>query len=78
MVSPRTLPRTSGRVLVRPLVVLAARFLGPGALRLQMVKLAHELQGGDNYFEVFYSQRRRPEATPTFEAPAAQTRRRAA
>jgi hypothetical protein len=41
-----------------------------------MVKLAHELGGGDNYFEVFYSQRRRPEATPAVEA--AQNHRRAA
>ena len=30
-------------VVVRPLVVLVARFLGPGPLRLRMVKLAHEL-----------------------------------
>jgi len=29
--------------VVKPLVVLAARFLGPGALRLKLVKLAHEL-----------------------------------
>jgi hypothetical protein len=49
-------------VIVRPFVRLAARFLGPGPLRLQMVKLAHELDEGDNYFE----------------APAAGTRRRAA
>lgn len=30
-------------VVSRPLVVLVARFLGPGPLRLRMVKLAHEL-----------------------------------
>jgi hypothetical protein len=30
-------------VVARPLVVLVARFLGPGPLRLRMVKLAHEL-----------------------------------
>ena len=30
-------------VVVKPFVVLAARFLGPGPLRLKMVKLAHEL-----------------------------------
>jgi hypothetical protein len=29
--------------VVKPFVVLAARFLGPGPLRLKMVKLAHEL-----------------------------------
>ena len=27
--------------IVKPLVVLAAKFLGPGRLRLEMVKLAH-------------------------------------
>jgi hypothetical protein len=62
MVSPRTLHQTSRRVIVRPFVRFAARFLGPGPLRLQMVKLAHELDEGDNYFE----------------GPAAGTRRRAA
>lgn len=33
----------SAAPVVKPLVVLAARFLGPGPLRLKMVKLAHEL-----------------------------------
>lgn len=33
-------------VVVKPLVVLAARFLGPGPLRLKMVKLAHDLDDG--------------------------------
>lgn len=31
------------RPVVKPLVILAARFMGPGPLRLRMVKLAHEL-----------------------------------
>jgi hypothetical protein len=31
------------RPVVKPLIVLAAKFLGPGPLRLKMVKLAHEL-----------------------------------
>ena len=39
----RTLYRTNGSVIVKPLVVLAARVLGPGPLRLRLVKLAHEL-----------------------------------
>ena len=78
MVSPRTLPRTGRRVILRPFVVLAAKCLGPGPLRLQMVKLAHELGDGDNYFDVFYAARRHPETSPAFEASAAQTRRRAA
>lgn len=30
-------------VVVKPLVLLAARIIGPGPLRLKMVKLAHEL-----------------------------------
>jgi hypothetical protein len=30
-------------VVARPFVILVARFLGPGPLRLKMVKLAHEL-----------------------------------
>jgi hypothetical protein len=39
----RALHRTNGRVIVKPFVVLAARCLGPGRLRLEMVKLAHDL-----------------------------------
>lgn len=31
------------RPVVKPLVILAAKFMGPGPLRLRMVKLAHEL-----------------------------------
>jgi hypothetical protein len=77
MVSPKTLQQTSRRMIVRPFVVLAAKLLGPGPMRLQMVKLAHELGDGDNYFEVFYA-RRLPEANPAFEAPATETRGRAA
>jgi hypothetical protein len=30
-------------VVVRPFVLLAARVMGPGPLRLKMVRLAHEL-----------------------------------
>jgi hypothetical protein len=33
----------SARPVVKPLVVFAARLMGPGPLRLRMVKLAHEL-----------------------------------
>src|ERR1700687_6507174 len=54
MVSLMALHRTSRRLLVKPVVVLAAKCLGPGPLRLQMVRLAHELGGGDRYFEAFY------------------------
>ena len=40
---PRLGSDVSAAPVVKPLVVLAARFLGPGPLRLKMVKLAHEL-----------------------------------
>jgi hypothetical protein len=46
-VGARVLKLTSemvnARPVVKPLVVLAARLMGPGPLRLRMVKLAHEL-----------------------------------
>jgi hypothetical protein len=77
MVSPSALHRTGRRVVVKPLVVLAARCLGPGRLRLQMVKLAHDLGEGQNFFEVFYG-RQRLQARPALEGPATQTNRRAA
>jgi hypothetical protein len=38
----RALP-PSTNAIVKPFVVLAAKFLGPGRLRLEMVKLAHGL-----------------------------------
>jgi hypothetical protein len=39
----RALWVTNGVVNVKPLVVLAARMMRPGRTRLEMVKLAHEL-----------------------------------
>ncbi len=39
----RALRWTNDRVNVRPFVVLAARVMGPGPLRLKLVRLAHEL-----------------------------------
>ena len=77
MVSRRALNRTGRRVIIKPFVVLAARCLGPGRLRLQMVKLAHELGEGQNFFEVFYG-RQRLQPQPVLEAPPAQSSRRAA
>jgi hypothetical protein len=77
MVSRMPLHRTSRRLLVKPFVVLAARCLGPGPLRLQMVRLAHELGDGDSYFEVFYG-KRGAVPSPALEPPAAQSRPRAA
>lgn len=32
--------------IARPLVVFAARFLGPGPTRLRLVRLAHGMNGG--------------------------------
>jgi hypothetical protein len=78
MVATETLHRTGRRVIVRPFVVLAARCLGPGRLRLQMVKLAHELGGEQNFFEVFYGRQRHDVRAAAFEASAVQPSRRAA
>jgi hypothetical protein len=76
MVSRQTLNRTGRRMIVKPVVVLAARCLGPGPLRLQMVKLAHDMGEGQNFFEVFYG-RQRPQAKAALEAPPAQSSRAA-
>jgi hypothetical protein len=71
MVSREALHVTGRRVIVKPLVVLAAKCLGPGRLRLQMVKLAHDLGGGDNFFDVFYGSGRLA-PRPALEARKAQ------
>jgi len=47
----RTLYRTNGSIFVKPLVVLAAKVLGPGPLRLKLVKLAHDLSDGGSVLE---------------------------
>jgi hypothetical protein len=78
MVARTALHRTGRRVIVRPFVVLAAKCLGPGPLRLQMVKLAHEMGDGQNFFEVFYGRHRHEPAPSGFESPAVQRSRRAA
>jgi hypothetical protein len=77
MVSRQDLNRTGRRVIVKPIIVFAARCLGPGRLRLQMVKLAHDLGEGDNFFEAFYGSGRL-EPRPSFEAGEVQPARRAA
>jgi hypothetical protein len=41
----RALQLTNGFVDMRPVVLLAAKALGPGSVRLEMVKLVHELNG---------------------------------
>jgi hypothetical protein len=69
MVSRRELQITGRKVFFKPLVVLAARCLGPGRLRLEMVKLAHDLGDRDQSLQSLYG-RPQPKALPTYEAPA--------
>ena len=64
-------------MIVKPMVVLAARCLGPGPLRLQLVKLAHEMGEGQNFFEVFYG-RPRPLPAPVVLETSTQPSQRAA
>lgn len=77
MVTRRALHRTGRRVIIKPFVVLAAKCLGPGRLRLEMVKLAHDLGDGENIFESL-SGRPTRHSRPAFEAPTAHTTQRAA
>jgi hypothetical protein len=69
MVSRRELHRAGRKVFVKPLVVLAAKCLGPGRLRLEMVKLAHDLGDRGETFQTLHG-RPRPQVLPKFEAPA--------
>lgn len=52
----RALRLTNGLVGVRPVVVLAARALGPGRLRLEMIKLVHELNERQSDVPAFQEQ----------------------
>jgi hypothetical protein len=75
MVGRRALRRVNGAasvVLVKPLVVLAARVLGPGPTRLRLVKLAHHLGGPAGGVVV------EPEGFRDRPQPAVQPTRRAA
>jgi hypothetical protein len=47
----RPLYAAPARVPLRSLVRLAVRVLGPGPLRLRIVKFAHELDSPDRYTE---------------------------
>ena len=58
MVSRTGLHVTARQMLVKVFVVLAANFLGPGRLRLEMVKLAHELGDSEKSSETLYGRRR--------------------
>jgi hypothetical protein len=64
-------------MIIRPFIVLAAKCLGPGRLRIQMVKLAHEMGGRQNFFEVFYGRQRRELTPAAFEAPSVPSQRAA-
>jgi hypothetical protein len=46
MVARRGLPLSTNAIF-KPFVIMAAKFLGPGRLRLEMVKLAHDLNDAD-------------------------------
>ena len=52
MEARRPLYSAPARVPLRPLVRLAVRVLGPGPLRLRMVKFAHELDTPDTFEEL--------------------------
>jgi hypothetical protein len=47
MVGRQAFRRVNGTatvILVKPLIVMAARVLGPGPTRLRLIKLAHQLE----------------------------------
>ena len=56
-------------MFVKPLVVLAAKCLGPGRLRLEMDKLAHDLENRDESFRSLYG-RPQQQVLPKYEASA--------
>jgi hypothetical protein len=43
---------SASHIIVRPIVVMAARVLGPGPTRLKLVKLAHNLGNGATVVEL--------------------------
>ena len=68
----RALLLTNGFVDVRPMVLLAAKVLGPGSLRLKMVKLFHELDGREGDLLTFAG---RPEIPNHEHLPAREPER---
>lgn len=68
----RALLLTNGVVDVRPVVLLAAKALGPGSLRLEMVKLFHELNGRQGDLLAFAG---RPEIPNHQHQPASEPER---
>ena len=73
MVGRRALRKVNGTAslfLVKPLVVMAARALGPGPARLRLVKLAHNLEprAVDLEAEVPFVERPQPAVQPSNRA----------
>ncbi len=69
MISRRELNRTGRKLLVKPFVVLAAKCLPPGRLRLDMVKLAHDLDDSDGGDESLYGGGRTSQVPADRRAP---------
>lgn len=73
MVGRRAIRKVNGAatvVFVKPLVVMAARVLGPGPTRLRLVKLAHHLGQNGVVVETEgrFGERPKPAAEPTGRA----------
>jgi hypothetical protein len=73
MVGRRALRKVNGTAslfLVKPLVVMAARALGPGPARLRLVKLAHNLEprGAAPEVEGRFVERPKPAVQPSKRA----------
>ena len=47
MIARRSIYNAPARVSLKPIVRLAVRVLGPGPLRLRMVKFSHELDSAE-------------------------------
>ena len=62
---------TNDIMSLRPLVILAIRMMGPGRRRLEMVKLAHDLNGARHEVRPFNGQLqvadREPQPLPSFQ-----------
>jgi len=47
---------SASQIIVKPMVVMAARLLGPGPTRLKLVKLAHNLGNSPTVLEVSFGE----------------------
>ena len=71
----RALMKTNDMVSMRPFVVFAIKVLGPGRRRLEMVKLAHEMNDARSYVGPFQGSL---QVAVDGQAPAVQPSQRAA